>query len=309
MSRKPNPLQRLEAREQATTASGVAWMLREQQLASENFYTRVVRGMLDRLSRFGSRMSSTKGKQDLHSLLIQAGNPGGLTVRHVPGLRILLGLLFGLVGFIFQFLFCRTFASFADFGSGQFLLLGALVYMMIGFISIKFVLRYFIRKRQKRIQRTLPDVLDLLTIAVEAGLGFDMAMNRVGERYRGTMGEELVRTNYEIRMGRPWNEAMRDMAERTGVVEVNSLVVALIQAKELGVNLGNVLRAQALRLREERARQAREQAQKAPTKMIIPLVLFIFPSLFVVLMGPAVLRAREELKGADVPGITRPRTP
>lgn len=304
MPRKVNPLTRLEARETATTASGVAWVTRDQQLAGENFYSRVVRGLMDRLSRFGSRVGSGKSRNDMQALLVQAGNPGGLTARHIPGLRLLMGLLFACFGFIFQFLATRLIGFLGDYGTRDFLLLGLLVYFMLGIILLPFVLRILIRKRQRKIQRTLPDVLDLLTIAVEAGLGFDMAMNRVGERYRGTMGDELVRTNYEIRMGRPWNEAMRDMADRTGVVEVHGLVVALIQAKELGVNLGNVLRAQSLRLREERARQAREQAQKAPTKMIFPLVLFIFPALFVVLMGPAVLRAREELKGAAIPGLT-----
>jgi tight adherence protein C len=160
-----------------------------------------------------------------------------------------------------------------------------------------------IKRRQKDIRKQLPDVLDLLTIAVEAGLGFDAAMDRVGQRYKGAMGDELVRAQNEIRMGRPWNDAMRDLGDRTGVDDLRTLVVSLIQAKELGVNLGNVLRAQSIRFREERARRAREQAQKAPTKMMFPLILFIFPTLFIVLMGPAALRAARELKNADLGGL------
>jgi tight adherence protein C len=103
-------------------------------------------------------------------------------------------------------------------------------------------------------------------------------------------------------MGRPWNDAMRDMGERTGVEDLRSLVVALLQSRELGINLSNVLHAQSLRLREERARRAREQAQKTPGKIIFPLVGCIFPVLFIVLMGPAMLSAALTLKESGVFG-------
>ncbi len=297
MSRRSSPLRRLEDRYERATSGPVAYRARDDEL-QDSFFNRVVNPLVNR----GGRMITKKEQNDFAALLSRAGYPGGMTVRQLAGIRMLMVAGFALIAVLLT-LALRSTAFLKDAIPIWMVGIAALAGALMGYVALPFILRQMVNKRKKMVQRTLPDVLDLITIAVEAGLGFDAAMDRVGQRYPGAMGEELLRTNNEIRMGRPWNDAMKDMAERTGVEDVQSLVTALIQAKELGVNLGNVLRAQSLRLREERARRAREQAQKAPTKMMIPLVLFIFPTLFIVLMGPAALRAIKTLQESDMPGL------
>lgn len=294
MSRRHNPLRRLEQRYHDAENGPAAYRVRDEQLASQSLGQRIWRPFMER----GGGALSKKEKQDYQQMLAQAGYPGGVTVRQLGGIRLMLTLGVGLVAFLLLMVI-REIGDMAKYLEPGIIGVLALVGAAVGWMSLPFILRYLVRKRQKLVQKTLPDVLDLITIAVEAGLGFDAAMDRVGNRYEGAMGEELVRTNNEIRMGRPWNDAMKDLGARTGVEDVRSLVTALIQAKELGVNLGNVLRAQSLKLREERARRAREAAQKAPTKMMFPLILFIFPTLFIVLIGPAALKAAKTLSESN----------
>ncbi len=294
MARRHSPLKRLEQRYQEAQGGPAAYRVRDEQLASQSVGQRILRPFMDR----GGGALSKKEKQDYQQMLASAGYPGGVTVRQLGGIRLMMTIGCGLIALMLALVIRGV----GDMGKYLDPTMTGLVVVSgagVGWMALPFILRYLVKKRQKLVQKTLPDVLDLITIAVEAGLGFDAAMDRVGNRYEGAMGEELVRTNNEIRMGRPWNDAMKDLAARTGVDEVRSLVTALIQAKELGVNLGNVLRAQSLKLREERARRAREQAQKAPTKMMIPLILFIFPTLFIVLMGPAVLKAAKTLSESN----------
>lgn len=291
--RSSNALRRLEDRYERAATGPAAYRIRDEQL-QEPFFQRILRPIYDR----GGGMVSKRERADLQNMLSMAGYPGGVTVRQLGGIRLLLILGFALVAFLF-IMAIRQIGDMSKYITPPILIAMVVAAAGVGFMSLPFILRFMVKKRQRLVQKTLPDVLDLLTIAVEAGLGFDAAMDRVGQRYQGAMGEELIRTNNDIRMGRPWSDAMRDMATRTGVDEVQSLVTALIQAKELGVNLGNVLRAQSLRLREERARRAREKAQKAPTKMMIPLILFIFPTLFIVLIGPAALRAAKTLSESN----------
>jgi len=299
MARRVNPVQRLQRRYDGLTAPQ-AFELHERQLA-DGFTTRVLHPWLDKLSKIGSKAGSAKDKNSLADLLSKAGYPGGLSLSQLQGVRVLIALVLPIVVTLLA-LAARSILGMQAAFPMIYVVLLALASAGVGFLSMPFILRHMVRKRQHAISRGLPDVLDLLTIAVEAGLGFDAAMDRVGQRYVGPMGEELIRTNAEIRMGRPWNDAMRDMGERTGVEDLRSLVVALLQSRELGINLSNVLHAQSLRLREERARRAREQAQKTPGKIIFPLVGCIFPVLFIVLMGPAMLSAALTLKESGVFG-------
>ena len=146
------------------------------------------------------------------------------------------------------------------------------------------------KQRQFEVQLAMPDTMDLLTVSVQAGLGLYAGMQRVASRYKTPLSEELLRSLQEVRLGRTHSEAMRDMAYRVDVDDLSAFVAAIVQAETLGIPIANVLTAQAKRLREKRAQRAREQAQKAPIKLIFPLVLFIFPSLFVVILGPAILR-------------------
>lgn len=147
-----------------------------------------------------------------------------------------------------------------------------------------------VTKRQLSIVRALPDVLDLLTVSVKAGLGFDSALLKVTEKMKGPLPQEMGQVLHEVKMGVTRRDALKSLAERTGVKELQSFVGTIIQADQLGVSISNVLQLQSEGLREHRRQVAEEKAMKAPVKMLFPLVLFIFPTLFIVLLGPAVLQ-------------------
>ena len=152
-----------------------------------------------------------------------------------------------------------------------------------------------ITARRKSIQSDLPDALDLLTVSVEAGLGFDGALAKLSEKMKGALVEEFSRTLQEMRIGVPRRDAIRAMGQRCSVDDLSLFTAAVVQADQLGVSIGNVLRVQSAAMREKRRQRAQEKAQKAPVKMLIPLVVFIFPAIFVVLLGPAVIRLMSSL--------------
>jgi tight adherence protein C len=151
------------------------------------------------------------------------------------------------------------------------------------------------RERQGLIQKELPDTMDQLTISVEAGLGFDAALTRVASTGQGPLAEELQRLLGEIKVGVPRREALRHLLDRTDVQELRHFVLALQQAEEYGLPVARVLRVQSAELRVKRRQRAEEQAMKIPVKIVFPLVLCIFPALFVVLLGPAVIRVMRTL--------------
>jgi len=152
-------------------------------------------------------------------------------------------------------------------------------------------------KRQREIRLSLPDIMDLLVVSVEAGLAFDMALLRVVDKLRGTVSAEFRKALREMQLGKPRKEALKDMAQRADVPELSALVNAVIQAEQLGVGVAGVLRLQAELIRDKRQQLIEEQAMKAPVKMLFPLVFFIFPSLLVVILGPAVLNILKMLGG------------
>ena len=166
-----------------------------------------------------------------------------------------------------------------------FIAIGALVGVML--IPVYFHL--VIKERQREIQRTLPDVLDLLTVSVEAGLSFDGALIKLAEKMKGALVDELTRVLQEMRIGIPRKAALTAMGKRCDVEDLSLFVSAIVQADQLGVGISKVLRIQAGEARDKRRMKIREIAMKAPIKMLFPLVFFIFPALFVVVLGPAVL--------------------
>ncbi len=167
-----------------------------------------------------------------------------------------------------------------------FMLLAFLVSQLLPFL----LLNKKIAARKRSIQKDLPDVLDLLTVSVEAGLGFDGALAKLSEKMKGALVDEFNRVLQEIRMGVARRQAVVAMGTRCDVPDLSLFTASLVQADQLGVSIGNVLRVQSAAMRQKRRQRAEEQAMKAPIKMLLPLVLFIFPSLFVVLLGPAVIQ-------------------
>jgi len=158
-------------------------------------------------------------------------------------------------------------------------------------VSLPFLLlNRKIAARKLSMQRDLPDVLDLLTVSVEAGLGFDGALSKVAEKMKGALVDEFNRVLQEMRMGIQRREALHAMGLRCAVPDLSLFTSSLVQADQLGVSIGNVLRIQSAGMRDKRRQRAQEKAMKAPVKMMIPMVLFIFPTIFIVLLGPAVIQ-------------------
>ncbi len=168
-------------------------------------------------------------------------------------------------------------------------LMGGLVLALVGFAAPLFWLRGATRQRQRRILRALPDTLDLIAVSVEAGLGLEAALARVTEKLPGPLSDEVSRTLREIAVGRDRHEALTDLGERTGVDELRTFVLSIVQAEQLGVGIAQTLKAQSDFLRMRRRQQAELAAQQAPVKMVFPLVFLIFPAMMIVILGPAAI--------------------
>ncbi len=248
---------------------------------TQPFHERMLRPLFQAAIGMASRFAPTSNVVKLQKRLIMAGEPWGMSPLDFMGLRMLAASMMAVLTLIFT-LQANVPASsmFAFTAAGG----------LFGFIYPNVWLNKRIKARQKAILKALPDALDMLTIAVNAGLGFDAALMRVVEKWSNPLTEEFQRVLYEMRMGVPRADALHHLAERTGVGEVASFVAIIVQAERLGASIADVLQAQAKALRERRRQWAEEQARKAPVKMLIPLILFVFPSLFVVILGPAVPR-------------------
>ncbi len=197
------------------------------------------------------------------------------------GQRIALTIVMGVGAFLLFFFM-------TDWGMTKGIL-GTVGGAFLGYYLPMLQLKGQISRRQDSILKSLPDALDLLTICVEAGLGFEQAMGKVYEKWDDDLGIAFGRVLQEIQLGKPRGEALRDMANRMDVPDVTSFVAALIQAQQLGVSVAKILRIQSDQMRVKRRQRAQEKAQQAPVKMIIPMVLLIFPSIWIVLLGPAVI--------------------
>jgi len=155
---------------------------------------------------------------------------------------------------------------------------------------VELYLKMKTKSRQEQISKKLPDVLDLLTVSVEAGLGFDSALSRVVQKVKGPVAIEFSMALQEIKMGKQRKDALKDLGKRTGVEELNTFINAIIQADQLGVSIGNVLRVQSVQQRNARRQRIEEKAMKAPIKMLLPMVFFIFPTIFIVILAPAAIQ-------------------
>ena len=223
-----------------------------------------------------------------------AGNPGELRVADWLGIKAVSSIVFAVVFFLlFTFLL----------GTGGVLgMLLGVVGIAFGYIAPEFWLGRRVRGRQKAILLQIPDALDLLTISVRAGLGFDAALGKVVEKMVGPLTDEFRRALAEVRMGKARRDALRDIVPRTEVAPLTNFVGAIIQAEQLGVSISKVLQVQSEQLRIERRQRAEEMAAKAPIKMLFPLVGCIFPSLFVVILGPAIILIIKNLGGGPIGG-------
>jgi len=266
-------LQQIQARDEIYNA--------DEPLA-QPLLIRIFGPVLAKLDQTISRFTPATLLQHIDADLERAGRPWNLSAAQYVVGRLIVGvvvplLLLGVMGDKANFI------------------------MVIGLFGLgnvipRFLLKKAVTGRRKSIDRELPNALDLLTVSVEAGLGFDGAILKMVEKTTGPLTQEFRRMLQEIRIGKARREALRELAERCGTEDVQTFVAAVIQADQLGVSIGRVLRIQSQQMRMKRRQQAEERAMKAPIKMLIPMILFIFPTIFIVLLGPGVLEMLDQAK-------------
>jgi tight adherence protein C len=264
----------------------------EELELQQPFAERTLRPLVARLSRMSTRLTSASSTNTAEKRLAMAGNPGDLKLTDWMGVKVLVAISVGATVFLLFALLAGNFVS------GMFL---GLVALGIGFLVPEFWLGGRIKARQKLILRMIPDTLDLLTISVRAGLGFDAALAKVVEKLPGPLTDEFRRALAEVRVGKARRDALRDMIPRTNVQPLSNFIGAIIQAETLGVSISKVLQVQSEQLRIERRQRAEEQAARAPIKMLFPLVGCIFPSLFIVILGPAFISIIQTMSSGAVP--------
>lgn len=279
-----------------------------QEIVDEEHDEEMSRSLAQRLlaptlKKMGAGMKNkagdAKGAQ-IREMLEQGGHPLGMYYPEFLALKTLsFFLMFGL-GILSQFwgvpLLLGIFMPEALGDPTMRLLFGALwvmIFAYIGFSGPTFWLRWYVNKRLRQIRKSMADIVDLIVLAIEAGLGFDQAVGQAVEKTEGPLTDELRRVLDEVRVGRPQSDAFRAMAGRIRMQELSLLVAAIDQATKMGTGLATALRLQAVEIRERRMAYVREQAGKLPVKMMLPLVLFIFPALFVVILGPAGVQMSE----------------
>jgi tight adherence protein C len=262
-----------------TRGNNAAPDLRQMKL-SQPFSERVLKPMFRRLYNFGRYLTPTASIGQLQQKLIVAGMPGGMTVTDFLGMRFLAAATLGGV----------FFAVGISRGSAASALLYTAIAFGIGLYLPNIWLSSKAKARQKAIARALPDTLDMMSICVDAGLGFEAALQKVAFQSENELAMEMRRVISEIRVGVARADALRHLAERTQVQDVASFVAVLVQADRLGIAIRNVLNTQSVQMRIIRRQRAEEEAGKAPIKMLIPLALFIFPAMFAILLGPIIPR-------------------
>jgi tight adherence protein C len=242
-------------------------------------FERTLRPLAGRLARISQRITSPKQVSRTEERLTMAGNPGDLRTVDFLGLKLLIAGASS----------AGVFALFVFAHNAPFAVVASIVAAVLGFLMPEFWLSRRIRKRQHDVLLAVPDTLDLLTISVRAGLAFDGALSKVVEKTSGPLSDEFRRALAEIRVGKSRRDALRDVVARTDVPALTNFIGAIIQAEQLGVPIAKVLQVQSEQLRIERRQRAEEMANKAPIKMLFPLVGCIFPSMFIVILGPAII--------------------
>ncbi|MEK6751424.1 MAG: type II secretion system F family protein [Chloroflexota bacterium] len=244
------------------------------------FMQRVALPVIKRIGEFSTRFTPQKLLEETTLKLELAGNPGRIDASTFLATRFVGAAVFGGLLLLISNLptviwpFARVV-----------LVVG--IFTALGFFFPQLWLQSRINGRQNEVRKAMPDALDLLTICVEAGLGFDAAMSKVSEKWENELSIMFGRAIREVQLGKTQREALRDMADRIGLPELTSFVAAVIQSQILGVSLAKVLRIQSDQMRVKRRQFAEELAHKAPVKMIIPMALLTFPSIMIILMAPA----------------------
>ncbi len=243
------------------------------------FSERVLRPAIERLGSLLSRSTPQKARQDLLNRLELAGRPANLTPEDFMAVRLVAAAIFAALGLLLGLVL----------GSPIYLVISLAVGAILGYYAPVIWLRQKVDARKAEIQKALPDALDLLVICVDAGLGFDAALARVTDKYKNALSELLAKALREVSLGRPRLEALDEMGRNSGVEDLHNFIQAVIQSEQFGTGIGKILRIQADEMRRKRRQRAQERGAQATLKMMLPMVGCIFPTLWIVLLGPAVL--------------------
>lgn len=250
----------------------------------ESFAERVINPTYEHLIQKLGNLAPASIREQYELLITSSGAKSRLRVNNIIAIQMMLGII---LSFAIYYLMRVTGQS------------ANIVYVLLaggaGFFLPYLSLKSKSQKRREEILYTLPSFLDVLYVSVEAGLSFDMAIYRTTDKMKGALSEELLYTMNEINKGRDRSEALRDMVKRTQVSDLGTFVTSIIQAEEMGSNIGNVLRIQADTMRVNKRQRAETKAAKMPTTMLFPIVFFMFPALFVVILGPAVINIMANL--------------
>ena len=275
-----NTAQMVQQRLQVYGAAGSDKPLTLEEVElSRPFSERFLRPAIERLGSMLSRSTPQKAAQDLDNRLEMAGRPGNLTPADFGAVRLVAAAVMAAVGLLLG------------------LLMGGLVYTVgglvvgagLGYYLPVLWLKQKVDARRTQIQKGLPDAMDLLVIAVDAGLGFDAALARVTDKYKNALSDMFAKVLREVSLGRPRLEAMDEMGRSSGVDDLHNFIQAIIQSEQFGTGIGKILRIQADEMRRKRRQRAQEKAAQATLKMMLPMVGCIFPTLWIVLLGPAAL--------------------
>jgi tight adherence protein C len=252
--------------------------LEEVELARP-FSERFLRPAIERLGNIMSRSTPQKARQDLDNRLELAGRPGNLTPADFGAIRIVAAAVGAALGLGLGLLI----------GSTLYAVIGLAVGTIVGYYAPVMWLKQKVDARRAAIQKGLPDAMDLLVIAVDAGLGFDAALARVTDKYKNALSDMFAKVLREVSLGRARLEAMDEMGRMSGVDDLHNFIQAIIQSEQFGTGIGKILRIQADEMRRKRRQRAQEKAAQATLKMMLPMVGCIFPVLWIVLLGPAAL--------------------
>ncbi|HAV77515.1 MAG TPA: type II secretion system protein [Anaerolineae bacterium] len=254
---------------------------------SQPFSERVLIPIIRRIGEISVRFTPQKAIQDTARNMELAGNPWPIDAPTFLAIRFILGVVMG--GFVTAMVLISPSPNPGD----NALYIGGAA--LGGFFLPHIMLTRRITSRQSEVRKAMPDALDLLTICVEAGLGFDAAMSKVSEKWDNQLSLAFARTIREIQLGKVRRDSMKDMSDRLGVAEMTSFVAAIIQSEQLGVSMAKILRIQSDQMRVKRRQYAEEQAHKAPVKMVLPMAFLIFPTIMIIILTPAALQIASSL--------------
>lgn len=253
-----------------------------------SFNDRVLTPLLDRTVNLGKKLTPSDHAERIRTRLEIAGNPPGWTVDRVTSMKFL--------GFAAALVLSLVVSMLFGFGFAPMLAVGVLA-SIAGYMAPNMYLYQVGYDRTQKMQKAMPDALDLLTISVESGLGFDAALSHVARNTEGPLAEEFARVLQEMQIGLGRGAALRALGERTHVPELKGFVSSMVQADALGIPVAQVLRVQSKEIRTKRRQRAEEQAQKVAVKILIPLIFCILPSLFIAVLGPAAIGIMESFSG------------